>query len=157
MLPPVPPTDASTDTGALRAAPPPSANLSFAIAAGAAAALAGALVWATVTYATKYQIGWMAVGIGFLVGFAVRKFGRGQTPVFGFVGAALALVGCVLGNVFTLYPMIAHEYEAPIMNVIQSLGPADLVKLMKVTSGPMDVLFYGIALYYGYRTSFTAT
>lgn len=52
-------------------------NLPAAIAAGVVAALIAAAVWATITVVTQFQIGWMAVGAGFLVGHAVRHFGRG--------------------------------------------------------------------------------
>ena len=46
-------------------------NLSVAVLAGAVAALVGAAVWAAITVATNWQIGFMAIGIGFLVGFYV--------------------------------------------------------------------------------------
>ncbi len=68
--------------------------------AGLAAAFVGAVVWAIVTVTTKYQIGLVAIGIGALVGFAVRIGNGGKA--FGILGAFLALFGCVLGNYFSL-------------------------------------------------------
>jgi hypothetical protein len=76
-------------------------NFPMALVAGAAAALIGGIVWAVVTIATKYQIGWMAVGVGFLVGYAVQRFGKGVTTTYGVVGAAFALFGCLLGNLLS--------------------------------------------------------
>src|SRR5713101_3491857 len=38
--------------------------------AGLAAAIIGAIIWAVVTVTTKYQIGWMALGVGALIAFA---------------------------------------------------------------------------------------
>ena len=59
-------------------------NFPAAVVAGFAGGTVGAIVWAVITVATDYQIGWMAVGVGFLVGFAVRAVGKGidrsQTP-----------------------------------------------------------------------------
>jgi hypothetical protein len=42
-------------------------NLSFGIVGGAVAAAVGATIWAIITAVTNYQIGWMAVGVGFLI------------------------------------------------------------------------------------------
>lgn len=130
-------------------------NLPLALAGGFAAALAGAIIWAAVTVATKYQIGWMAVGLGFLVGWTVRVLGKGITKPFSIAGAALALLGCLLGNLFSVCGFLAAEQEAPVVRVcLQVLGkPAAAMELMKITFSPMDLLFYGIAVYEGYKFS----
>ena len=47
-------------------------NLLFGIIGGVVAAGIGASIWALINVAANYQIGWMAVGVGFLVGYAVR-------------------------------------------------------------------------------------
>src|SRR5882672_10328355 len=69
-------------------------NLPMGFMAGLIAAAVGAGLWALVTILTGYQIGWMAVGVGFLVGWAVRAGGKGTHTVFGMMGAMLALGGC---------------------------------------------------------------
>jgi hypothetical protein len=61
-------------------------NLVMAAVAGAAAALLGGCAWAAITVTTNFQIGWMAVGVGFLVGYAVKIFGKGIDRSFGFAG-----------------------------------------------------------------------
>ena len=48
-------------------------SLPMGLMAGAGAALLGAIGWAVITALTKFQIGFMAVGVGFLVGTAVRR------------------------------------------------------------------------------------
>lgn len=126
-------------------------NLGIGIAAGAIAALLGAGAWAAVTAATNFQIGWMAVGVGFLVGYGVRKFGKGVDPVFGFAGAALALFGCLLGNLLAAYAMGSKELGVPVGELVSQIGP---VEILKATFSPMDLLFYGIAVYEGYKLSF---
>src|SRR5690348_8928868 len=70
----------------------------YAIVGGLSAALLSAVLWAVITVATKYQIGYMAVGVGLLVGFAVRLFGAGVDQYFGIIGAFFSLLGCLLGN-----------------------------------------------------------
>lgn len=128
-------------------------NLPAGIAAGLVAAVAGAVVWAVVTVGTHYQIGYMAVGVGFLVGFAVRHFGRGLTMPFAAAGCLLALLGCLLGNLFSACGFLAAQGSIPLGNILSRLDFDLAVELLTATSSPMDLLFYGIALYAGYRYS----
>jgi hypothetical protein len=120
---------------------------------GSVAAAIGAVAWAAVTVATGYQIGWMAVAIGVLVGLAVRTLGKGIDPIFGVVGAGLALLGCALGNLLTIAAMIASENAVPILTVVGGLDAELVTELMVATFAPMDLVFYGIAIYEGYKLS----
>ena len=129
-------------------------DFNLGLAAGLVAALIGAALWAGVTIVTKYQIGWMAVGVGFLVGFAVRRFGRGIEPRFGYLGAALALVGCALGNLFAVLGIVAGHESVSFFSLLGQVRWTAVPRIMAATFNPMDVLFYGIALYEGYKLSF---
>jgi hypothetical protein len=129
-------------------------NLSLGILGGIGAAVIGATIWAMITILTNYQIGWMAVGIGFLVGIGVRSLGKGIDLSFGAVGAALSLLGCLAGNLLTVCILISRQENIELFNLLSRLNPSVAVELMKVTFNPMDLLFYGIAVYEGYRFSF---
>lgn len=128
-------------------------RLGLGILAGAVAALVGAGVWAVVTVVTSYQIGWMAVGVGFLVGFAIRAAGKGISPAFGIAGAVLSLLGCILGNLLSISWFASVEEAVPYPQVVFSVltQPAFAFELLRVTFSPMDILFYAIAVYFGYR------
>src|SRR4051812_10018311 len=73
-------------------------DLPNALIGGLASAIVGAVLWAVITVATEHQIGYMAIGVGFLAGFSVRYFGCGIDFHFRIVGAFFALLGCALGN-----------------------------------------------------------
>ncbi len=122
--------------------------------AGFVAAAVGAATWAGVTIATGVQIGWMAVGIGFLVGFSMRAVGKGIDPIFGYLGAGLALFGCGAGNLCAVIGMLAKNQGIPFLDLATKLDLNDLTKLLIATFSPMDLLFYAIAAYEGYRLSF---
>lgn len=128
-------------------------NLPLGIVAGVIAALVGAAIWAAVTAATEYQIGWMAVGVGVLVGLAVRKFGKGDSEGFAVLGAVLALAGCLLGNLLAVVAIAASGEDARFWDFLFSLTPDLALTLMKITFSPMDLLFYGIAIYEGWKFS----
>lgn len=129
-------------------------NLPMAVLAGALASVAGAGLWAFVTMLTGYQIGWMAIGVGFLVGWAVRLAGRGGAMVFGVVGAAFALLGCLLGNFLSLVDGVGAIEGLGFFETLGLLDYAMVPELMAATFHPMDLLFYALAVYAGYKFSF---
>ena len=120
---------------------------------GLLAALLGAIIWAAITVATGYQIGYMALAVGFLVGISIKIFGKGIDPVFGYIGAALALLGCLLGNLFAIIGFLSIDGSTPILEIIGNLGIIILIRLMIIAFDFMDIIFYGIAIYEGYRFS----
>lgn len=131
-------------------------NLPMAVFGGAVAAVIGAGIWALITVTTKYQIGWMAIGVGFLVGFGVRFLGKGVSKSFGIVGAIFALIGCLLGNLMSACGFISAEYSVSFMRVLSDSlqQPSVAIQILKAAFHPMDILFYVIAVYEGYRLSF---
>ena len=130
-------------------------NLPMGLAGGLVAAVIGAVVWAVVTVSTHFQIGWMAVGVGFLVGYAVRALGKGVTQPFQIIGAVCALLGCLLGNLLSDCGFVAAETSEPLGRVVVAVltHPAAAVSLLGATFSPMDLLFYGIAIYEGFKLS----
>ena len=66
-----------------------------------AAARGGALVWAGITYVTGYQIGWMAIGVGALVGAGAR-YGGGEGKVTALFAGGLSIVAMLFGNVLAV-------------------------------------------------------
>ena len=131
-------------------------NIVAGLSGGLVAAVVGAGIWAAITVMTGYQIGWMAVGVGFLVGYAVRTMGKGIIGTFGFIGAGCALIGCLLGNVLSTAGFISMQEAIPFMDVVLSVlsQPAFMIDILIATFSPIDLLFYGIAIYQGYKFSF---
>ena len=131
-------------------------SLSMAVLGGLIASIVAALLWAIITYATKFQIGFMAIGVGFLVGYAVNYFGKGITTTFGIVGAAFSLFGCILGNILTTIIAASLQEGVPFSAILMAFltNPAIVAEILKETFSPIDLLFYGIAVYEGYKFSF---
>jgi len=129
-------------------------NLMFGILGGVGAGLVGAVIWALITAWTNYQIGWMAIGVGFLVGYAVRILGRGIDMVFGIAGGVIALVSCAAGNLFSIVLAVSRQEAVPFFDIVARLNPQIIASVMKDTFHPMDALFYGLAIYVGYKYAF---
>jgi antitoxin component YwqK of YwqJK toxin-antitoxin module len=128
-------------------------DIVYGITGGLAAAIVSALVWALITVSTKYQIGYMAVGVGALVGVGVRIFGAGVQKYFGVVAAVLALFGCALGNVLSQLAFAADEQAMSYWEILGYLDFDLVVALLRDGFRPMDVLFYGLAVSVAYRIS----
>lgn len=126
-------------------------NFVGGLVGGFIAAVIGAVAWAAVTVSTQFQIGWMAVGVGVLVGFAVRKFGNGAESRYGVLGGALALAGCMAGNLLSSIAFAAQSQSVSLSSMLTRLQPATIPELFIATFGAMDLLFYGIAIYEGYK------
>ena len=131
------------------------ASLSLALIGGLAAAVAGATIWALITVATSYHIGWMAMGVGLLVGGAVRVLGRGSDKSFGCLGTALAIFGCLLGNLLSACLVLASQKGLSPLTVLSYVcsNPVMIPAALVATFRSLDLLFYGIAIYAGYRFS----
>ncbi len=128
-------------------------NLMFAVAAGVVAMLVGTAIWVGVTVATNFQIGYMAVGVGFLVGLAMRFAGRGVGQPYHVIGAVLGLLGCALGNLFTGCVLVAREYQVGFGEVLSKLDVEMAGEIMGAMFSPMDLLFYVLASMAGWKYS----
>ena len=126
-------------------------NLVLGLIGGLIAAIVGAAIWAGITVATGMQIGYVAIGIGFLVGFAIRLAGKGDTVVFSIVGGSLALFACVLGNFMSIIGFYAKQAGIGVMDALGTFPYGQTIELMTLTFSPMDLLFYGIAGYCGWK------
>lgn len=126
----------------------------LAVVGGLSAAILGAIIWAAITVATNYQIGYMAIAVGLLVGFSVRYFGAGVDQYFGYIGAILALFGCALGNLFSQIIFAADAESVGYMDIAVMLNFDLILLIFQESFSPMDILFYGIAAYEGYKFAF---
>ena len=128
-------------------------NLGLAAIGGILGAIVGAGIWAGITALTNFQIGWMAIGVGFLVGLGIRKFGQGIDVSFGILGAVLSLAGCLAGNLLTICIAAGKELEVSFLDILTQITPALYLELLRETFSPIDLIFYGIAVYWGYKNS----
>jgi len=123
------------------------------ITGGFLGAAIGAVLWTVITVLTKYQIGYMALGVGFLAGFGVKLLGKGVDAKFQYAGAALALVGCLAGNLMVVISFASLETGISVTTILSRLTPSVIVDLYSATFNVMDLLFYGLAITIGYKYS----
>ena len=130
-------------------------KLLLGTAGAVAGASAGAVAWGAITAATNFQIGYMAVGVGFLAGLGMRRLSGGRERADGIVAGVVALLGCILGNLLAAVIGIAQHGHYPVDRVLVVVltKPAFAAELIRGGFDLMDLLFYAIAVYVGYRTA----
>lgn len=128
-------------------------NLTLGILGGALGAVIGAVAWGLLTWVTHVQIGYAAIGVGFLAGLGVRLLGRGIDPSFAVVGAVMALLGVLLGNLSWACIEIARQEGVPVLAVAAALNSEMISAIFRETFSPIDLLFYGIAVWAGFKYS----
>ncbi len=130
-----------------------SPHLLLSILGGLAAAVVGALVWAAIAIITNLEVGYVAVGLAFLVSLAVRYLGNGGTVIYGFIGALCSLFGILLGKVFILLWFVSKDKEVSLMTVVTHVDWGALLSAIMSNLGPIDYFFAAFALYLGFKYS----
>ena len=89
------------------------ARLPLAMAAGGVVAVGCGALWALVVVYTGFEVGWLAWGLGFLVGLAMIAVGRQKSATLGAAAVTMALVGLLVGKLLILpwsVPAAADEW-----------------------------------------------
>ncbi len=122
-----------------------------------AGAVLGAIAWGAITAATHFQIGYMAVGVGILAGYGMRMLGGGRDRADGVIAGIVAFLGCALGNLLTIVidfaPHDAAHRGIPDLTLLLLLNPKLAWTMLSLNFSIMDVVFYALAVYAGYRTA----
>lgn len=85
-------------------------NLVGGIIGAVVAGLVGAGIWSGITYSTGYEIGWIAWGVGALVGFgALMGARREASPMLGGIAVAVSILALLTGKYITIELLIEKE------------------------------------------------
>ncbi len=120
------------------------AGLIAAIVAG----IAGALVWAAVSSRQDSRYALLAVGLGVVVGRAMRWQGKGIELRFRIAAACVAVVALAAGNVLVIVAYIARFFGLGYVEVMSRLSPAIIWEVLVTTTTLFDLLCYAVAIYY---------
>jgi len=100
-----------------------------ALIGGALAALVGAGIWTAVTALTDIEFGWIAWGIGGLVGFVMAKLTPARSVTLGVYAAVLAALGLAIGKVATVRMMIPVYGSQMVLSDDEVLAQAFVVDM----------------------------
>lgn len=126
------------------------ASLARGVAAAIGVALAGGAVWAIVGRLTGWQIGYLAIGLGYAVGVTMGKVGRSTDSSGAVAAAAVAFGGSLVGHLAWVYTGAAAELHVSTMDIVAAKGPIDVLTDTGITE-PFSWVFFLLAAAAGYR------
>lgn len=133
-------------------------NILRAILLGAVGALIGGVVWYAVAVAFELQIGYVALGLGYLVGLGVyigagRKRGR-QLQI---ISVILVIIAIVVAKKFT-FDYFANDYIQHHLSEFPNFAPGQTVSISIFSSvfwetmvTPIGLLIYAFGVYIAYK------
>jgi len=127
-------------------------NFALALLAGIIAAILGAGLWMAVEVGLQMKIGFVAIAIGALVGFAIRLAGHGGSALYGVLGAVLTLVGCLGGEILTVL-YTASSPQQSMLDLARTTDYVSLIQIIFTKMDPIGYLIYGIGIFEGYKLS----
>ncbi|WP_411085027.1 hypothetical protein [Streptomyces sp. 061-3] len=120
-------------------------NVGLGLLAGVVAAVVAAGIYGWIIGATKHEIGYAAVGVGFLVGLAAGKVG-GRNPVLPVLSAVLALVSVYFGQLLGEAMIAAKELPVTVSELFfDNFGL--LNEAWKADADPLTFVFIAIAAF----------
>lgn len=129
-------------------APPPVPardNVALGLVAALVAALVAGGVYGAIIGGTEREIGWAAVGVGFLVGLAAGKAG-GRNPVLPIAGAVLSLGAVYLGQLVGIAIMAGKELNVSATDLfLDEFGL--LTEAWNEGKDPLTFLFFALAAF----------
>ena len=131
-------------------------NLILAVLAGLAAAAAGTLIWYGVVVITNYQVGFIAVGVGWLVAMAV-VFGAGRKrgPALQAISVAITLVALIFSEWLILRYVFIQALAEQGFTEVALFWPLGAMLELVVTSiqeNLFTLIFWAIALWAAFST-----
>ena len=121
-------------------------SLVGAILAGTVAAIAGAIAWGALAHGIGASYSIFGIGVGVLVGWGVREFGRGIENLYPMIAIVLAIFGCIAGN-FAVTVIDALAYGETIAELLASLTWEVFLGYLKYSLGFLDVLAWAVAAF----------
>lgn len=130
------------------------ARFPLALAGGAAGALVGAIIWAVIVVATNYEIGYVAVLVGFLAGRGVNLgAGKGRGQSLQIAAAGMAVFGLFIAKYFIFAHFVVSDPRGAELGLSYFSPGLVIVFLENIgsTLSPFDLLWIAFALMTAWR------
>jgi len=124
-------------TTARTSVPPDEGHI--ALLAGGSAALLGGAAWALIVGATDTEVGYVAWGVGWFVGFAMVRFTAQRGRILGGLAAVFAAVGLVFGKILILQFISGPAFDRHLQSDPSGMAKAAAWELRQAHSFPAAI------------------
>ncbi len=135
----------------------PGGRFLAALGFGSAAAVAGAALYYIIRSATGYELGLVAIVVGLMVGFGVKRGARGR----GGAGYQILAMGLTYLSIIATYvPLVLQGFESklghdaigPFM-IIFAVALSFVMPFLMIVKAPLSAVITGIALYEAWKVN----
>lgn len=130
-------------------------SLRNAVVAGLAVLIVFCLSWVSLSSLSNRVFPWMTVVLGWLLGMAIRRAGRGVDWRFPTLAAVLALAGSIVSNIVLAASTTAESYGTGTMEILQAVTsmtwPVFFDEVWNVADGFYAVVAAGFAAFFANR------
>lgn len=109
------------------------------ILAGSAAGVVGGAIWAGIVALTNYEVGYVAWGIGGLIGYAMTRATPQRTTQLAGIAAIIAITSLLLGKVLIQYYVTRPAFEQAIREEENAVASAAAWRLREEQGLPPDL------------------
>ena len=137
-----------------------SGSIALGVVGGVVAAIVTGIVWALIVVVTDYEIGFAALGVGFVCGLGTILLGSGRGVQFQVVAVLTSILGIIIGkygmyyHYFTQY--VTEEYgEEALINISIFSGAVigDFLSAIGSMLGGYDILWLILAVTTAWKTA----
>jgi hypothetical protein len=143
-------TSAGTTTSAQPARPASSTDILGGLVAGLVAATLATIVWYAVVTISQYQLGIVAIVVGFLIGQGVLLgASRRGSPVLIGISVVLTLLALVISEYLIVVHFVNEELatQGAAIDILQPPGLMAEVVVESLKADPLTLAFWAIALF----------
>jgi hypothetical protein len=128
--------------------------MTMGIAGGIGASVVGNAFWIGISL-LGYKIDFLALCVGFFIGFCVKYFGKGLEPKFGYAAGAIALVSTLIAYFLLGCILFGKVNHLPFLSVFTHMNLTTALYLLRGVIKFGDVVFclgaVGIAYYFSFK------
>jgi hypothetical protein len=125
-------------------------NLAAGVVAGVLAGVVGAILWGGFTALTHFRIGYLALGIGVLVGYAIVQVGQVRTVAVGVTAAVITVVACAAGDTGSVYFQASHDLHVSVGTLLSNSNPFTVFRV-DMQHNAFGLVFFAIAAWAAFR------
>lgn len=123
-------------------------NLALPILGALVAAILGAILWTVIGVSTNHEVGYVALGVGALTGFAVKRLANGRTTrAHQIIAVIFSIIGVLLGKYFLFAYAINDGFDG--------MFDSFVFEMFQQMSGDifdaLDILFLALAVVPAWR------
>ena len=122
-------------------------NFAAAVIVGAVATILAAAAYGIIVATWAFSYGFVAAGVGIVIGLSMQFLGRGISMKFAVVATVYAIIGCVLGNLFRVIIELAQANATSPIDALRNNSLSVLAEWSVSDVSFVDLVYWFVAVF----------